>query len=90
VRVARASGVPIEDPWRAHCDDRSLFVRRRRLFKPPITAAELKPDVNDGDVAVEVTFSGQAVQLNDGNAVTKGRVHLEPRDVAILHQSHVP
>jgi beta-galactosidase len=45
--------------------------------------------LNHGDAAVEVKMPGEAVHLNGGNAAAKGRVHLGPRDVAILHQSEV-
>ncbi|MDQ6722144.1 MAG: beta-galactosidase [Candidatus Dormibacteraeota bacterium] len=46
--------------------------------------------LNHGDAAVEISISGDAVYLNGGNTMASGRVHLEPRDVAILHQSEVP
>ncbi|MDQ6721865.1 MAG: beta-galactosidase trimerization domain-containing protein, partial [Candidatus Dormibacteraeota bacterium] len=45
--------------------------------------------LNHGDAPVEIAISGDAVYLNGGNTVASGRVHLEPRDVAILHQSEV-
>jgi beta-galactosidase len=46
--------------------------------------------LNHTDASVDVTLPGHAVHLNAGNAETNGRVHLEPRDVAILLQSGVP
>jgi beta-galactosidase len=46
--------------------------------------------LNHGDASIEVVVTGEAVHLGSGSAVTKGRVSLGPRDVAILHQSEVP
>jgi beta-galactosidase len=46
--------------------------------------------LNHSETSVEIAVSGEAVSLNGGNAMTGGRLHLEPRDVAILHQHEVP
>jgi beta-galactosidase len=46
--------------------------------------------LNHGDAPVDIAMPEEAIHLNGGNAVTKGRVSLGPRDVAILHQSEVP
>ena len=45
--------------------------------------------LNHGDAPVDIAMPEEAIHLNGGNAVTKGRVSLGPRDVAILHQSEV-
>jgi beta-galactosidase len=45
--------------------------------------------LNHGDASVEIAVAGEAVQLNDGDRLSDGRVHLGPRDVAIVHQSEV-
>jgi beta-galactosidase len=45
--------------------------------------------LNHGDASVEIRVPGDAVWLNGGKALTDGRLHLEPRDVAILHRSEV-
>jgi beta-galactosidase len=45
--------------------------------------------LNHGDAPVDIPMPDEAIHLNGGNAVTKGRVSLGPRDVAILHQSEV-
>ena len=46
--------------------------------------------LNHTDASVEIAIPGEAVSLNGGKAMTGGRLHLEPRDVAILHQQGVP
>ena len=46
--------------------------------------------LNHSDASVEIAIPGEAVSLNGGKAMTGGRLHLEPRDVAILHQQGVP
>ena len=46
--------------------------------------------LNHSDATVEIAIPGEAVSLNGGKAMTGGRLHLEPRDVAILHQQGVP
>jgi beta-galactosidase len=45
--------------------------------------------LNHGDAPVDIAMAEEAVHLNGGNEVTKGRVSLGPRDVAILHQTEV-
>jgi beta-galactosidase len=45
--------------------------------------------LNHGNATVEVAVPGDAVSLNGGKAMTDGRLHLEPRDVAILRRSGV-
>jgi beta-galactosidase len=45
--------------------------------------------LNHSDSAVEIAVPGDAVSLNGGKAMTDGRLHLEPRDVAILRRSEV-
>ena len=45
--------------------------------------------LNHGDASVEIAVPGGAVSLNGGKAMTGGRLHLEPLDVAILHQQEV-
>ena len=45
--------------------------------------------MNHGDAAVEIAVPGNAKSLNGGKAMTGGRLHLDPRDVAILHRSEI-
>jgi beta-galactosidase len=45
--------------------------------------------LNHGNATVEVAIPGDAESLNGGKAMTGGRLHLEPRDVAILRRSGV-
>ena len=45
--------------------------------------------MNHGDATVEVAAEGESVLVNDGDRGSDGRVHLGPRDVAIVHQSEV-
>ena len=45
--------------------------------------------LNHGDAPVEIPIAGEAVSLNGGKAISNGRLHLEPMDVAILHQSEM-
>ena len=45
--------------------------------------------LNHGDASVEVAVSGEPVQLSGGSVLTDGRLHLEARDVAILHEKKV-
>jgi beta-galactosidase len=45
--------------------------------------------LNHTDASVEIAVPGDAVSLNGGKAMTGGRLHLDPRDVAILHRSEV-
>jgi beta-galactosidase len=45
--------------------------------------------LNHGDASVEVPVSGEAVQLSGKSVLTDGRMHLEARDVAIVHQTGV-
>jgi len=45
--------------------------------------------MNHTDASVEITVPGDAVALNGGKALTAGRLHLGPRDVAILRRSEV-
>jgi len=45
--------------------------------------------LNHGDASVEVAVSGEPVQLSGGSLLTDGRLHLEARDVAILHEKKV-
>jgi beta-galactosidase len=45
--------------------------------------------LNHGAAAVEIAVPGDAVSLNGGKAMRDGRLHLEPRDVAILRRSEV-
>jgi beta-galactosidase len=45
--------------------------------------------MNHTDASVEIKVPGDAVSLNGAKALTEGRLHLEPRDVAILHRSEV-
>jgi beta-galactosidase len=45
--------------------------------------------LNHGDASIEIAVPGGAVSLNGGKAMKDGRLHLEPRDVAILHQQEV-
>jgi beta-galactosidase len=42
--------------------------------------------LNHGDASVELAVSGDAVQLSGGSALRSGRIHLEARDVTILHE----
>jgi beta-galactosidase len=43
--------------------------------------------LNHGAATVEIAVPGDAVSLNGGKAMRDGRLHLEPRDVAILRRS---
>lgn len=43
--------------------------------------------LNHGAAAVEIAVPGDAVLLNGGKSMRDGRLHLEPRDVAILRRS---
>lgn len=45
--------------------------------------------LNHGAATVEIAVPGDAVSLNGGKAMRDGRLHLEPRDVAILRRSEV-
>jgi beta-galactosidase len=45
--------------------------------------------LNHGEAGVEIVVPGEAVPLNGSKAMTDGRLHLEPRDVAILRRSGV-
>ena len=45
--------------------------------------------LNHGDATVEIAVPGDAVSLNGGKAMADGRLHLGPRDVAILRRSGV-
>ena len=45
--------------------------------------------LNHGDASVELAVSGKPVQLSGGSVLTDGRLHLEARDVAILHEKKV-
>ncbi|HVD48223.1 MAG TPA: beta-galactosidase [Candidatus Limnocylindria bacterium] len=45
--------------------------------------------LNHGDASVELAVSGEPVQLSGGSVLTDGRLHLEARDVAILHEKKV-
>jgi len=45
--------------------------------------------LNHSDASVEIAVPGDAVSLNGGKPMTDGRLHLDPRDVAILHRSEV-
>jgi hypothetical protein len=45
--------------------------------------------MNHTDASVEIKVPGDAFSLNGGKAMTDGRLHLDPRDVAILHRSEV-
>jgi len=45
--------------------------------------------LNHSDTSVEIAVPGDAVSLNGGKAMTDGRLHLDPRDVAILRRSEV-
>jgi beta-galactosidase len=45
--------------------------------------------LNHGDASVEIAVPADAVLLNGANAMTGARLHLEPRDVAILRRSEV-
>ena len=45
--------------------------------------------LNHSDAPVEIAVPGDAVSLNGAKAMTDGRLHLDPGDVAILHRSEV-
>jgi beta-galactosidase len=45
--------------------------------------------LNHGNATVEIPVPSDAVSLNGGKAMTDGKLHLEPRDVAILRRSGV-
>jgi beta-galactosidase len=45
--------------------------------------------MNHTDASVEIKVPGDAASLNGAKAMTDGRLHLEPRDVAILLRSEV-
>jgi beta-galactosidase len=45
--------------------------------------------LNHGDASVELAVSGEPMQLSGGSVLTDGRLHLEARDVAILHEKKV-
>ncbi|MEP6753789.1 MAG: beta-galactosidase trimerization domain-containing protein, partial [Candidatus Dormiibacterota bacterium] len=45
--------------------------------------------MNHSDASVEIAVPGDAKSLNGGRVMTDGKLHLESRDVAILHRSEV-
>jgi beta-galactosidase len=45
--------------------------------------------LNHSDATVEIAVPGDVVSLNGGKAMTDGKLHLDARDVAILHRSEV-